>query len=322
MAGTGVLPSITGPFPETTVSRTLSDEKTYIEVFPHHLSFGCVAAGYVYSLKVSMVNKGPKPQAFRVTSPAQNTREETRLRVKFVPAKIAPGVRQEFSLELIAHSTGAISFDLFITQGINKLTLPFSVKALVVPLEVFKHVAKSLSLQKRPIYTNGVEVLGQIGSVEDSRSIVTGRASVLSEAMMDEGDLDELQDLPLVEGTYWDAVQKRIVTDPGLCKIIVDSTFTIEESVCRTNEIREKRIHEIEDEGNIHFTTLRSMAKSGAGIRFSAGEGLQMGSHIEPAGSVLSSTFSKDEHDEEPEFPVIIPQSSTAKRSIIFEEDD
>jgi len=309
-----MLPAITGATggPETT-SRSISDERVYVEVFPEHLSFGCVAAGYVYSLRVSMVNKGPKPQAFRIRCAHEpKDRDESRLRVKFVPSKLAPGVRQDFSLELIAHSTGAINFELLITQGINKLTLPFPVKALVVPLEVFKHVAKSLSLQKRPIYTNGVVVLGQIGSMDDSRSIVTGRASVLSEAMMDEGDLDELQDLPLVEGVYWDAVRKRIVTDAELCRIVVGSDFGLEESVSRTMDLREKRTHEIEDEGNYCLSTVRAMAKQAAShIKFSAGhvgDGLQQGSHLESglaASSVLSSAYSKD-GDDEPEFPIVL----------------
>lgn len=297
-------------FPETDVEKT---EKTYVDIIPEHLSFGCVAAGYVYSLKVSMVNKGPKPQAFRVRCTQQpRVREESTLRVKFVPSKIAPGVRQDFSLELIASSSGAISFEMLITQGLNKLTLSYTVKALVVPLEVFKHVAKSLTLQNRPIYTNGVSVLGQIGSADDSRSVVTGRASVLSEHMMDEGDMDELQDLPLVEGTYWDAEKKRIVTDPELCRIVVDSTFTVEESVSRTSELRERRTDQIEDQGNYTLQTVRALSRPQ--MRFSAGDGLQQGSHIDPSASVLSSTFGGDD---EPEFPVV-----SQSRKLTIQEAD
>jgi len=309
------LPAITGAlgggggggsaFPET-LSKTLNDDKPYVDVFPEHLSFGCVAAGYVYSLKVSLVNKGPKPQAFRIRCSHDEHRDESSLRVKFVPCKLAPGVRQDFSLELIAHSSGAINFELFVTQGLNKLTLPYTAKALVVPLEVFKHVAKSLTLQKRPIYTNGVVVLGQIGSADDSRSVVTGRASVLSEAMMDDGDMDELRDLPLVEGTFWDAVNKRIVCDAELCRIQVDSSLSVQESISRTLELRERRTHAIEDEGNYCQSTVRGLARTGArdGIQFSAGGGLQQGSHVDPVGSVLSSTFDGTA-DDEPEYPIL-----------------
>ena len=177
-----------------TVSRVINDEKTYIDVYPEHLSFGCVAVGFVYALTVKITNKGPKPQAFkvRIVPNPDVQRDDSRVRVKFVPMKIAPGVKQEFHLELVASSPGAQSFDLQITQGINKLPLLFTIKALIVPLEVFKHVAKSLSLQKRPIYTNGVVPMGAMGTADDSRSVVTGRASILSEAIMDDADLVDL----------------------------------------------------------------------------------------------------------------------------------
>lgn len=141
------LPDIKGT---ATVSRVIEDDKVYTHVSPEHLSFGCVACGFVYSLTVRITNKGPKPQAFkiRILPHADASRDCSRVRVKFVPMKIAPGVKQEFQLELLAYSPGAQSFDLLITQGVNKLPLAFVVKALIVPLEVFKHVAKSLSLQK------------------------------------------------------------------------------------------------------------------------------------------------------------------------------
>lgn len=289
-------------FPEThTQSRVLNDEKVYIDIFPEHLSFGCVAAGYVYSLKVSIGNKGPKPQAFRIHCATIPEQQESRLRVKFVPLKVAPGVRQEFSLELIANSTGALIFELQITQGVNKVTVPFAVKALVVPVEVFKHVAKSLTLQKRPIYTDNVVVLGKIGSSDDSRSIVTGRASVLSEEIMDDADLTELMELPLVEGTYWDATAKKIVTDKELCRIIVDCNYTIEESIKRTNEARERRVNDIEDEGNYAESTVRSLTREGGSkFRHSPRQGI-----ADLNNSYLSSHLSKDGADDEPEYPIV-----------------
>jgi len=316
-----MLPAIGGTT-TTSAAAAVADTACWIEVYPEHLSFGCVAAGYVYELKINVVNKGPKPQALRVrcdnpasfsatTGGNNHPDAPSRLKVVFVPVKIAPGVRQEFTVQLIANKSGAINFDLLITQGINKHTLSYPVKALVVPVEVFKSVAKSLALQKRPIYTNGVSVLGQIGSADDSRSVVTGRASVLSEAMMDEADVDDLLDLPLVPGTYWDAENKVMVADKELGRIFVDCSQSLEDSIERTNDLRELRRHAIEDEGNYCMETVLGMgvgAAAGAGsptpsaLLANKNRGIQ-----DPGASYLSSKLD-GEGDDEPEYPVVLAQ--------------
>lgn len=295
----------------TTSVAALHDTACWIEVYPEHLSFGCIAAGYVYELKINVVNKGPKPQALRVRcdSPASFTAAlaadaPSRLKVVFVPVKIAPGVRQEFTVQLIANKSGAIIFDLLITQGINKHTLSYPIKALVVPVEVFKSVAKSLALQKRPIYTNGVSVLGQIGSADDSRSVVTGRASVLSEAMMDEADVDDLLDLPLVPGTYWDAENKMMVADKELSHIFVDCSQSLEGSIERTHDLRELRRHAIEDEGNYCLETVLGLGGLGAAAASPTPSAVLNRIH-DPAASYLSSKLGEGE-DDEPEYPVVL----------------
>jgi len=230
---------------------------TNIEIFPEHLSFGCVSQGFVYSLSVSVVNKDRKPQALKVYVKSFEG-ELNRIRSNFVPMKIAPGVKQNFTLDLIADYPGTSNFEMTIVQGSNGAFETRSVKALVVPLEVFKHVAKSLGLQKRPIYRNGVIVLGAIGGIDESRSVVTaGGASVLSEAMMDDADLDELLDLPIVEGVYFDS-RMCLKVDRGLCAVVVDVDWTIEDSILRTKQLREERLDQLQDDG---YQTYRAIEK-------------------------------------------------------------
>jgi len=234
-----------------------------IKILPEHLSFGCVSQGYVYSLVVTVINKGDKPQALRV-SITQGEKEMNRLRSHFVPIKIAPGTKQSFNIDLVAEHAGAAAFVLHIEQELNRKTETKRVNALVVPLDVFKHVAKSLTLQKRPIYRNGVSVVGAIGGPDESRSIVTGSgASVLSEAIMDEGDLDELLELPLVDGIYYDHHTGCLRTDSALCDVEVGD-WSIEESIERTNKQRATRLDHLEDKG---FHTLRSVQLTLGGER-------------------------------------------------------
>ena len=176
--------------------------------------------------------------------------ERNRLKSHFVPLKVASGVKQSFSLDLIAEESGTSTFFLVVEQSVNRVTVTTPVKALVVPIDVFRHVAKSLALQKRPIYRNGVTVLGAIGSADDSRSIVTGGgASVLSEAIMDDADIEELAELPLVDGLYFDHHNGVLIFDDKLAQVAVDGDSTLEEGIKKTNEMRCKVLDDLEDQG-------------------------------------------------------------------------
>lgn len=225
------------------------NKEIYVEISPPTLSFGCVSAGYVYKLAVTVANKGPRPQMLKV-SVIPEEGERNRLKSHFVPLKIASGVRQSFSVDLIAEEAGSSTFYLVMEQSVNRMTIKTPVKALIVPIDVFRHVAKSLSLQKRPIYRNGVTVLGAIGTAEDSRSIVTGGgASVLSEAIMDDADIEELAELPLVDGLYFDHHNGVLMFDDKLADVVVDGDYTLEEGIERTNEMRFKVLDDLEEQG-------------------------------------------------------------------------
>lgn len=221
----------------------------FIEVQPSHLSFGCVSAGFVYNLQVSVANKGSRPQILKVVV-IPDEGEKNRIKTNFVPIKIAPGVKQSFSLDLYAEESASTSFTLVVEQSVNRTQVKTPVKALVVPIDVFRHVVKSLTLQKRPIYRNGVSVVGALGSTDDSRSIVTsGGASVLSEAIMDDADIEEIMDLPLVDGLYYDSHSQLIKFDEKLAAVCVDGEFTLEESKERTMQMRNKILDDLEDRG-------------------------------------------------------------------------
>ena len=225
-----------------------ANEGVQVQVFPPHLSYGCVSQGYVYNLTVTVVNKGSKPQSLKVHVRREES-EQNRLRSNFVPIKIAPGTKQVFTCDLIAEYAGASKFQLIIEQGINNMSTSKTVQAMVVPLDVFRHVAKSLTLQKRPIYRNGVMVLGAIGAMDDSRSLVTGGSTVLSEAIMDDADMEDLIDLPLFNGVYYDHANQCLGVDQKLCEVVVSGDFTLEDSIEKTGAARGERLDELEDKG-------------------------------------------------------------------------
>lgn len=236
---------------ENSEGRTMAefDGDIFIDIQPSHLSYGCVSAGFVYKLQVSVANKGSRPQILKV-SVTPDEGEKNRIKANFVPMKIAPGVKQNFSLDLYAEESASTSFTLIVEQSVNRKQVMVPVKALVVPIDVFRHVVKSLTLQKRPIYRNGVTVVGALGSTDDSRSVVTsGGASVLSEAIMDDADMEEIMDLPLVDGLYYDSHSQTIKFDEKLAAVVVDGEITLEESKEKTAQVRNKQLDDLEDRG-------------------------------------------------------------------------
>lgn len=244
--------------PQATMSQTLTEDNVFIKILPEHLSFGCVSQGYVYQLTITVANKSSNPQSLKVSiTPGHG--EKNRLKSNFVPTKIAPGTKQQFTIDLCADVPGGSNFQLTIEQSLNRVKVMRRVSALVVPLDVFKHVAKSLTLQKRPIYRNGVTVIGALGGIDESRSVITASgASVLSEAMMDENDMADLMDLPLVDGIYFDHTTMELKVDDKLCRVEVGD-FDTEESKSRTHAKRSDRLDHLEDKG---FHTLRSIQYS------------------------------------------------------------
>ena len=226
----------------------------HIQIAPSHLSYGCVSQGFVYNLSVTIINKSPKPQSVKImvdpltTNPAAEDKLN-RIKVNFVPIKIAPGVKQSFSLDLYAEHVGNSIFELTVEQSMNRFKYTKQIKALIVPVDVFKHVAKSLRLQKRPIYRNGIVVVGAIGTTDDSRSIVTsGGASVLSDAIMDDADLQELAEIPLVQGLFFDHHKGKLCFDSKSCEVVVGH-LSLDESIEQTKKMREDRIHKLEELG-------------------------------------------------------------------------
>ncbi len=243
------------------MSMITDEDGVFIKILPAHLSFGCVSQGYVYQLTVTVINKSSNPQSLKVSvTPSKG--EKNWLKSNFVPKKIAPGTKQTFTIDFAAHEAGASNFNLSLEQSLNRVSTSRRVSALVVPLDVFKHVAKSLTLQKRPVYRNGVTVIGALGDADASKSIITASgASVLSEAMMDDADVGELMDLPLVDGIYFDHTTMELRVDEKLCEVHVGD-FTLEDSIEKTLEKISERLDHLEDKG---YHTLRSINYTGFG---------------------------------------------------------
>ncbi len=192
-------------------------EEDVIGIFPKRLYFGIISNGFIYRLKFAIKNNSLLPLRIRVlcTSPEH---EYNPIRLVTFPEKIAPGMSCAMILELTAEHVRNSSFVLKVTQDFNKVVFTRVIEANIVNVETFKHVKKSLQLQKRPIYRKNVEVVGPAPTVEQL-SIHSISTSLSENVLMDDEEIEDLLGMPLTKNMYWDPVDKCLRMDPELGKV-------------------------------------------------------------------------------------------------------
>jgi hypothetical protein len=199
------------------MERTGEDE-SLIGIFPKRLYFGIISNGFIYRLKFAVKNNSLLPLRIRVVClPMENDPNPIRL-VTF-PEKIAPGMSCELMLELSAELVHNSHFELRITQDHNKSVFIRQIEANIVTVETFKHVKKSLQLQKRPIYRNNIEVVGPVATVEQL-SVHSFTTNQSENILMDDDEIEDLLSLPMAKNIYWDPFEKCLRIDPLLGKVM------------------------------------------------------------------------------------------------------
>ena len=187
-----------------------------ITVSPDPLHYGVIAHGFLYNLKFSIRNNLNVPVRVKVgVKPVKN--EENGIRLVNPLEIIAPGMSAHGILELTAEFPGSSLFQLTVAQSASSAVCTKLIEATVVTTETFKHVKKSLQLQKRPIYRPNVRIVGNIPAFDPLVSIAAGPSATFSETkILDEEDIDDLLDLPMAPNVYWDPFQKCLRLDPQL----------------------------------------------------------------------------------------------------------
>ena len=135
-----------------------------------------------------------------------------------------PGLSISFTLEMRAEHAINSFYELSIVEGINRSTIRKEISAYIVPLEIFRQISKAAELQDRSVYRHGVKPVSTTLPIEEislisgggPNSVPPSIASIISEALMDENDIDELLELPMAPNMYWDPFEKSLKMDPEL----------------------------------------------------------------------------------------------------------
>lgn len=190
-------------------------------IYPERLDFGIVSAGFLYKLKFSVQNNTTTPMRIRLTtSPLKGSQNTIRL-VNF-PDIVAPGLEAVLYLELTAEYPMVSKFLLSVAQNQSSEVYTKEVDANIVSAETFKHVKKSLILQKRPIYEPNVTVFANIPNFDTLTEDLLNHSSsaTFSEAiLLDDDDIEDLLNLPTAHNVYWDPFSKCLRLDPKLGKV-------------------------------------------------------------------------------------------------------
>lgn len=217
-----------------------------VKCIPDFLSFGCVSQGFILQLPVTLVNKSVQPQIFKikcvteeiflssaknngstkygelVNIPSTSSSEfcvNNTISINFIPTKVAPGMSTTFTIHLCAESPGNVNYVLQISQSKEPEIVYKPIRALIVTTDVFRSLRKSLLLQNKNPYVNGVAVVKALPSLmQDDRSVQTG-PSVYSEVLLEDEDIDDVADMPIIGNIVWDPDEKCLKVDAELGKV-------------------------------------------------------------------------------------------------------
>ncbi|KAJ1415350.1 hypothetical protein B484DRAFT_160769 [Ochromonadaceae sp. CCMP2298] len=187
-------------------------------ICPQRINFGVIATGFIYQLRFSVQNNSISPMRMRVSvTPLDD--EVNAIKLVFPPEIVAPGLAAALILEVEAEYPSSARYLITVAQNHSAAVYTREAEANIVSTETFKHVKKSLSLQKRPIHQPNVTVIGNLPLCDSFPEASLSAATSSELALMDEEEIDDLLFLPMAPNTYWDPFDKCLRVDPQLGQV-------------------------------------------------------------------------------------------------------
>lgn len=171
-----------------------------ISISPSTLDFGCIAAGYVYTLDALIVNSTPMTQRVKLNMATDNI-GANKVNLICRPVQFASGMSLPCKIEFTAEEPSSSNRYQVKVVSDHGLEVASFITVFVLPMDTFKYFAKSLSLRNRGILKPGVSVVGPIvgrsakGVFDRSFLSLAGATLtpgkiVFREALMDDDDIE------------------------------------------------------------------------------------------------------------------------------------
>lgn len=240
--------------------------ETGLHVTPDPISFGCLCHGYIYSMNLRLHNHTQTSVRIRAEiSPCRLEDDRNEVTLSFVPIQIAPGMSTTMGIRINCNYSGTFKYNFTVHYGLyQKSTLNKRIVAYVLPLELFKNTSKQLAVNKKKILQDNVKTVARVfggsqmfsgkGSPTDTIRLDTGSANTASTTiytaeLLDNDDIDELADIPMMPYCQYDHGKGLLSLDSKLLEVVIDSKADLKTSKKNTREKRETRLKEIEDAG-------------------------------------------------------------------------
>tara|TARA_A100001015_G_scaffold298342_1_gene380948 strand:+ start:2510 stop:3736 length:1227 start_codon:yes stop_codon:yes gene_type:complete len=165
----------------------------------------------------------------------------------YEPIRLAPGIRSNIDLYLSAEVEGVVECKLSVVESSTCREIELYIRAYVVSSTIFKTLQKELELlHNDPEYNilkKGVKTIGKVAHAHGSLK------SLEEESNLDDEELAEIKDMPIVHGCYFDPWTKTMKCDPDLLKVIVDPTWSVYESELEAKAMWAERYFQLSSKG-------------------------------------------------------------------------
>ena len=165
----------------------------------------------------------------------------------YEPVRLAPGIRSYVDLHLSAEVEGIAECKFSVVESSTGREIERRIRAYVVPSQVFKTLHKHMELMhNNPEYNilkDGVATVGKVAHAHGSQK------SLDEESNLDDEELAEIRDMPIVHGCYFDPWTKTMRCDPDLLKVHVDPTWTVYESELEAQAMWAERFFQLSTKG-------------------------------------------------------------------------
>lgn len=241
-----------------------------VEILPETLHFGKLCVGFTYQLTVSLLNKAPRPQRFKVQCTSRKFSRKTTtdgsersnsnpIKATYDSSPVAPGLSTIVVLELKAECLGVSEYELVVTQSLSSAQVSKPITARIISLDAFRSISQALP-NKDAIYAPGVKPVPvpaekppapsspreTAPASPESHNTLTGKplaslpsaASLITESLLGEEDIDDLIAMPMLFNQYWDPIELKLMIDPALSKVLVNEKWTVSESQQNTYAMR------------------------------------------------------------------------------------
>ena len=203
----------------TTPTIQRENTETGVHVTPDPVTFGSLSQGYAYSMTLKIHNHTKGSVRIKACcTPLDPEYARNEVIVSFMPTQIAPGMTTSIFIKINAAVVGTTKYKLCIDYGLyEKFVLEKILSAYVMPIDMYKNLSKQLMVNNRKILLENVTAISRLLDCTIDKSMSS--STVYTSNLLDDEDLDELNDLPIISYCYFDLGSQKLVLDPQLAEV-------------------------------------------------------------------------------------------------------